>query len=261
MDTFHQLTEFIRAMGHYASENQKKIEVSYKDDGSVLTETDTYINTRVKAEIARLFPGSCIITEEENSSYDEKAPFTFILDPIDGTDSYSQGMPAWCISLGIIDSSRKTVGAIIYAPRWGLGGADSLLLTLFPSEGIHLNGKPYETGKGYSGLEQVAMGSHIQHYVDLTAYRGKIRSFGSNILHMIAPLIHPRIQGSISVPCFVWDVAGAHALLSYAGYPTVYRDGEPFAYTDSLLKERKPFRGILFSGQEEAVEEMRSIFR
>ncbi len=261
MDSFYTLVEFIKEMGTYAAENQKKIEVSYKDDGSVLTETDTYINTHVKAMIEELFPQACIITEEQDSRYDESASLTFILDPIDGTDSYSQGMPSWCISLGILNAERNPVGSIVYAPRWGLGGNDSLLLTLCPGEEMKLNGKIYQPERNYTGIEQIAMGSHIQHYIDLKQYKGKIRSFGSNIIHMIAPLIHSRIQGSLSVPCFAWDVAGAHALLSAAGFPVTYRDGTPFVYTDEMLYERKTFTDILLSGQEEALSDMQKMFR
>ncbi len=261
MDSFHSLTEFIKEMGVYAAENQKKIEVSYKDDGSVLTQTDTYINTHVKQKIEELFPDACIITEEQESTYDPSAPLTFILDPIDGTDSYSQGMPSWCISVGVLDTDRTPIASIVHAPRWGLGGEDSLLLTLYPGEEMHLNGKPFHVERTYSGVEQVAMGSHVQHFVDLKNYKGKIRAFGSNIIHMIAPLIHPNIQGSISIPCFAWDIAGAHALLRKAGFPVEYRDGRPFTYTDEMLIERKTFKDILLSGQKDAVVEMRTIFR
>lgn len=260
MDRFHSLVEFIGEMGLYAAENQKKIQVTYKDDGSVLTETDTYINKQVKKRIETLFPEAGIITEEQITAFDESREYTFILDPIDGTDSYSQGMPSWCISVGILDRNRLPVAAIVLAPRWGLGGKDSLLLTLDFEGRMKLNGEPFTPSGPGDDIEQLAMGSHVQHYIDLKTYRGKIRSFGSNILHMIAPLVHPRIQGSISIPCYVWDVAGAHALLRAAGWPVTYRNGEEFTYTDELLVERRTFQGILLSGNPEAVAQMRNLF-
>ncbi len=260
MDRFHSLVEFIQEMGHYAGENQKKIQVTYKDDGSVLTETDTYINNQVKQKIETLFPEAGIITEEQKTVFDERRDLTFILDPIDGTDSYSQGLPSWCISVGVLDRNRLPVASIVLAPRWGLGGSDSLLLTLDLNGILKLNGEPFSPADDGEDIEQLTMGSHVQHYIDLKSYRGKIRSFGSNILHMVAPLIHPRIQGSISIPCYVWDVAGAHALLRAAGWPVIYRNGEEFTYTDALLVERKTFNDILLSGTPEAVRQMRSLF-
>jgi myo-inositol-1(or 4)-monophosphatase len=260
MDKFDQLEMKIVEMGEYACLSQEDIHRNYKDDGSVLTQTDMYINENVSSEITRLFPDANIITEESLSTFDENKELTFILDPIDGTDVYSQGLPGWCVSLGILNKQREAVGAIVYAPRWGLSNKEGLLLRLDPGKRMLMNGSEYSTKVKDPQLEQLTMASHAPRYVDITKFDGKIRCFGSNILHMISPLIHNHIQGSLSVPCFVWDIAGAHALLQSQHLPTLYSDGTEFSYTDNLLVERKMFDGILFSGTKEAVATMRRIF-
>lgn len=260
MDAFDRLALLLHEMGTYACEAQADISRDYKDDGSVLTSTDMKINDCVSQELAELFPMANIVTEEAVQPFNSDAPMTFILDPIDGTDVYSQGLPGWCISLGILGKERECIGGMVYAPRWGLSSSEGLFLRKDPSRELMLNGKSFTPRLANRKLEQIAMASHAPRHISIKRFDGKIRCYGSNILHMVSPLIHPHIQGSVSVPCFAWDVAGAHALLISQNMIVEYADGTPFLYTDELLKERKPFKGIVLSGTSEAVETMKTLF-
>lgn len=260
MDEFNQLRDKVVEMGEYACSSQKDIAVTYKNDGSVLTKTDLFISEELSKEIIRLFPDANVISEESIFEFDDNKELTFIIDPIDGTDVYSQGLPGWCISIGILNKKREPVGAMVYAPRWGLSKDDGLFLRLDPGGVMMMNNEVYVPRLVERELEQLTMASHAPKYVSMKKYMGKIRCFGSNILHMISPLIHSHIQGSLSVPCYVWDIAGAHALLQNQGFITVYQDDAPFSYTDALLKERKMFPSILYSGTTEAVTTMKSLF-
>jgi myo-inositol-1(or 4)-monophosphatase len=260
MDAFDRIASLIIEMGDYACDAQASILRGYKDDGSVLTETDTYINERVGSLIEQLFPEANVVTEESVRPCLPDAPMTFILDPIDGTDVYSQGLPGWCISLGVLDRQRQCAGGMVLAPRWGLSRDEGLMLRRDPGKPMTLNGKPYVSRMKNTSLEQIAMASHVPRYLSMKRFDGKIRCYGSNILHMISPLVHPHIQGSVSVPCYAWDIAGAHALLESQHLVVAYADGSPFSYTDELLCERKPFEGIVYSGTAEAVQKMRQLF-
>ena len=260
MDSFDRIASLIAQMGDYACDAQGDISRGYKEDGSVLTETDTKINERVGNLLAELFPEANLVTEEAVRPCLGDAPLTFILDPIDGTDVYSQGLPGWCISLGILDERRRCVGGMVCAPRWGLSRDEGLFLRQDPGKPLTLNGRVFTTRIKTTRLEQIAMASHVPRYLSIKRFDGKIRCYGSNILHMISPLIHPHIQGSVSVPCFAWDIAGAHALLESQNLVVCYADGSPFIYTDELLCERKAFEGVVLSGTAEAVVTMRELF-
>ena len=260
MDAYDRLALLIKQMGTYACKAQGDIARNYKDDGSVLTETDTYINEQVSTELSQLFPEANIITEEALQPYAPEAPLTFILDPIDGTDVYSQGLPGWCISIGILNEQRTCIGAMVYAPRWGLSSDEPLFLRLDPGKHLLLNDVPFTPRLRQTKLEQIAMASHAPKHISIKKFNGKIRCYGSNILHMISPLIHPHIQGAVSVPCYVWDIASAHALLESQKMVVQYADGRPFVYTDALLRDRHPFEGIVLSGAQEAVTTMATLF-
>ena len=81
------LEEAIREAGKYAKEMQASVHRSYKEDGSVLTEVDLEISHRILSLIQSLFPECGIISEEEYTERKDNAEYTFVLDPIDGTDA------------------------------------------------------------------------------------------------------------------------------------------------------------------------------
>jgi len=248
MDTFERISGLLLEMGEFACDAQADILRGYKDDGTVLTQTDLIISEKVIALIRDLFPKANIVTEETLTPFCKDAELTFILDPIDGTDVYSQGLPSWCIALGILDANHKCIGGMVNAPRWGLSRNEGLFLRQDPGKPMLLNGKAFSVASKKDDFEQIAMASHAHRYLDLSQFKGKMRCYGSNILHMVSPLIHSHIQGSVSVPCYAWDVAAAHALLLSQDMVVTYADGSPFEYDDRILVERQAFRGILVAG-------------
>ncbi len=230
--------KLITAVGHcseYAVNAQSNIIRSYKDDGSVLTETDLYISEYLIETIEKNFPECSIISEEKLTSLSMDSPYIFVLDPIDGTDVYSQGFPSWCIAIGILNRDREPVGSILSAPRWGVGTPDGLLLTLFPGEKTLINGEPLLCEKDFSTITQLVVCSGSYKTLDFTKITGKLRSFGSNILHILAPAIFNHIQAAVFSDSFIWDIAASHAVIESVGLTMKYIDGRTFTYTDEML--------------------------
>lgn len=259
MSRYDQLANFIIEMGDWACTIQQQVLRSYKKDNSVLTIADTTINDMVTSKIKELFPSANVITEEELSPFNEDAPLTFILDPIDGTDTYSQGLPTWCVSLGILNEKREAVGAMIYAPRWGIGCNEGLFIRLDPNKSITLNGTKFKNRLEERELKQLVIPSNLFRFLSLNPFQVKLRSFGSNILHIVSCLVYPNIQASISMNCYSWDIASAQALLVNDGFRVCYHDGSEFVYDDDLLINRKQIPKILLAGTDEAVEKLMEI--
>jgi hypothetical protein len=51
-------------------------------------------------------------------TYDPSQPYTFVIDPIDGTLAFTCGTPGWAICVGVLDSALRPVAGIISAPSW-----------------------------------------------------------------------------------------------------------------------------------------------
>lgn len=256
------LADSIRECGRYARRMQTRIHRSYKSDGTVLTETDLRITNTLVPLIKKLFPDCNIVTEEELvGALDDSAPWTFVLDPIDGTDTYSQGLPCWCIGLGILDRNRQPAGAIVYAPRFGRGCNDLFLRTDPGDDRIFLNGKVLDVrditenhlkDKPYA----VTGGSDIIKTLPFAKAGVKLRSFGCSIVHISCAIVFCGIDGCLDPPCYVWDIAPAHALAVKAGMAFQYWNGDEFTYDDNLLVERRKFPKPLVIGTQVWREEM-----
>jgi len=233
-----KLLDAVQTCSDYAVEQQRHIVRDYKQDGTVLTHTDLYINTYMKNIIRELYPSCAVITEEERLQVDAGAPYTFVLDPIDGTDVYSQGMPCWCIAVGILDSSYEAVGAIVSAPRWGIGTTDGLFLHVFPGGCVHHNGAVMPAKSRSEHIDQLVVCSGTHKSGLLQGFPGKIRSFGSNILHILSPVIHSSIDAAVFAPSYIWDIAAAHGILKRINFDIVYRDGKPIDYRKLLDRSK-----------------------
>lgn len=259
---FFGLCSTIRQCGEAARTNQSHIHRSLKDDGSILTETDLAVSDAVIARIRKLYPDCNIITEEiDLHDYKEGARFTFVLDPIDGTDAYSQGLPSWCVALGILDSHRKPCGAIMYAPRFGVGEQDMFFCAMPGDSKLYLNGKEHQTPQHYDVPRQMIIGSNTMEYMDISRFHGKFRSFGSSILHMVAPVAFSNLDCTTNPYCYAWDVAAAHGIVERSGLKICYVDGSPIEYDDVLLIERKHIRMPTYVGNDGCIKWMQENIR
>jgi myo-inositol-1(or 4)-monophosphatase len=214
INSIADLVDHVRRVGEMALEAQRSMgysDRSYKGDGSVLTETDKRVEDDLTAQIARAYPQANVLGEETVRTYDPVRPYTFAIDPIDGTDVYSQGMPGWCVSVGLFDESWTPIAGILCAPGWGL--------ELFADVGkpATRNGRAIRPPNGsgpLSSQSNVMAYSRIHAQVDWGKYPGKVRSIGSAALHLCFPLIYPAVVGAVEGRGgHIWDIAGAHAIL------------------------------------------------
>ena len=251
-----ELYEAVIECGEYAKEMQHEVHRSFKADGSVLTEADTAISRNLIKCIRTLFPEAAVISEEDIVENDRESEWIFILDPIDGTDVYSQGMPAFAVSIGILDKSHTPVGAMIAAPRFGVG-CDSILLRMDPYEDAYINGEKLIIEGNKDNALQVTMGSKGPRELDFSSFLGKIRVLGSTIIHILAPLVFPSIDGVVVQKCFAWDIASSHAVMKHYGMDLVNKDGKLFEYSDSFIFDKTPLTEILYGGTEKSREKLR----
>lgn len=253
---FEELYQTVLDASLYAKDMQKGVERNYKEDGSVLTRCDLEISKMITDTVSRLFPEADIISEEEVTATGGNAPMTFILDPIDGTDVFSQGLASFAVSLGILDEDRMPVGAMIAAPRFGIA-EEAMNVHLLPGEDLFLNGRKVGQKKESGpGLRQVAFTSHDIGGFDLTRFKGKTRTFGSTIIHLLLPALLEEFDGTVSQPCYVWDLAASHAVLLKQGMDICNEDGTRLEYTDEFLYGRKKCPMCTYAGRRDKIQEM-----
>jgi len=235
---FDLLIEAVRTAGKRAWELQREIARQYKHDGSVLTRADLEINGTLTEAIRRAFPDANIIAEEQKTSFTSGREWTFTIDPIDGTDSYSQGMPGWCVAVGIHDHELKPVGGLISAPRWGTDPEEGLFLYRLPTGEEEIVGALIEDEHRDSHATSLMIGSKVHRRYDFSSFPGKIRSIGSSILHAVSPFIHSDVAGGVLTPAYIWDISAAHGIVRNRGIEIVYPDGQELTYRTMVHRQR-----------------------
>jgi len=98
--------------------------VKRKCDGSPVTVADLEIETELRRRLAERFPDHGIIGEETGGTKGEH--YTWVLDPIDGTQSFISGSPLFGLLIGVLHDECPVLGLIdipATTERWvGDGG-------------------------------------------------------------------------------------------------------------------------------------------
>ena len=174
-----------------------------------VSEVDHELERFLRREIQQRFPDHSIIGEELGVD-DKGGPFTWVLDPIDGTTNFVNGFPLFASSIGVLDRGRPMAGAVwastSHALRPGVYhvGADGelrfdgVVLTrreVDPSNRRFLSGDAGTVAR-HPGWDHRWTGSAAI----------ECSMVAAGILHS------SRLQGT-----HIWDVAGGLALVEAAG--------------------------------------------
>lgn len=247
-DRFKVLSEEVRDLSRYARKCQKDARKTMKDDGTPVTNVDMEISSSLIRTIGNLFPDANVVSEEHVTEYSSSRCWTFVIDPIDGTGVYTLGLPSYCTSVGILDSNKKAVGAFIAAPRFGLG-EEELFVSYIPGSDVFVNGEKFVRKRKEEGLDEIMLSSRLGCY-DLSSFDKKARVIGSSILQILLVSLSSGIKGSVTLPCYAWDLASAVAVSEKLGIENVYEDGTPLSFTEEMLEERKKSKGLVYTAEK-----------
>lgn len=93
---------------------KKTFDLTFKEDKSPVTNADRNAEKLMRSAIKSRYPGHGIIGEEFGRE-NEDADVVWVLDPIDGTQSFIHGVPFYTTLIGILIKGKPEVG-VIYAP-------------------------------------------------------------------------------------------------------------------------------------------------
>jgi myo-inositol-1(or 4)-monophosphatase len=259
-DIITALTADVETAGRMALEAQRTMTFSdrmFKADESVVTEADREVEGFLVESITALDPAANIITEETRRPFDPTRSPTFAVDPIDGTDVFSQGMPGWCVAVGLLDDDLVPVAGVIFAPRL------ELLIVCDGTSGVALNGTPLPRPAPADPItvrSNLMITSRLHTRLDLSGYNGKIRGIGSAALHLCYPLIYPPVIGALEGPgVHIWDIAAAHAINRAQGEDLGYLNGDPIDY--GPMVDGGPGADVIMAGSDPIVRRLREVLR
>ena len=194
-----------------------ELTVTSKGHQDMVSEADRDVETFLRQEIARAFPDDGILGEEHGLSAGTSG-YTWVLDPIDGTANFVNGIPAWSVVIAIATAHDTVAGVIhehnaneTFAARRG-GGAT-------------LNGKPMTASRATS-LTQGSLGVGLSNRVDwqptvrlindLMAEGGLFFRNASGAV-MLAYTAAGRLLGYVEEHMNAWDCMAGLLMVQEAG--------------------------------------------
>jgi len=117
-------TDIARRAGALLIDSYERLEqVDYKSKRDVVTNADYASERLVIDAIRERFPGDAILAEEsgehagvlrDDGSHNGRL---WVIDPLDGTVNYANGIPFYCVSIGLVVDDRPAVGVIFDPAR------------------------------------------------------------------------------------------------------------------------------------------------
>jgi len=211
-------------MAHFPGEKR----ISYKEGRSnIVTDVDILSEEKITTLLQYEYPDFSIMTEE-SADIAGDSPYTWIIDPIDGTRNYAYGIPHFCVALALARDDELILG-IVYDPVRG---------ELFRAEkgnGAFLNDSPISVSTKTS-LKESLIGFDMGYDADI----------GQEILGMASALwpevVSVRVMGSaalalaytacsrldlyIHLYLYPWDLASGMLLIEEAGGMVTGLDGQ-----------------------------------
>ena len=213
-----------------------RLPVELKHDATPVTEVDRAAERAIRELVAARFPGDGVLGEEEGLDEGVNGR-RWVVDPVDGTKLYAEGIPLWTTLIGLTVDGEAVLG-VADAPALGDryhatrdGGAWRGERRLQVSDVAELGA----AFVAHSGVEEWIGGGRNDALLRVAARARGTRGLSDAWAHLLIA------QGSVDVllehePCFAWDWTATGVIVEEAGGRlTTLAGGSPTPGADLLV--------------------------
>jgi myo-inositol-1(or 4)-monophosphatase len=106
-------TAAARAAGAIQVDRYERLErIVHKSEKDVVTEVDHLSEETIIAAITEAFPGDTFLAEESGAS-GPLGSRVWVIDPLDGTVNYANGIPFFAVSIGLVVDNEPVLGVVL----------------------------------------------------------------------------------------------------------------------------------------------------
>jgi myo-inositol-1(or 4)-monophosphatase len=214
------------------------MEVRYKDPDQPVTDADVEADRVIRAVLIGGRPEYGWLSEETADSPERLGrERLWVVDPIDGTNSFVQGIAEFAVSIGLVEGDRAVLGVVC-------NPATGEVYHAVDGGGAWLNGAPVHVSERDGRPRVLCSRSELG--------RGELGGFaesctldplGSTAYKMVK-VADGKGDAFVSFgPKHEWDVCGAEVIVREAGGRVTGLDGEPFRYN----RPNPSWRGVAAS--------------
>lgn len=206
--------------------------VSYKADGSPMVDMEVAIEREMGRRIRAAFPSDGMLGEELGGS--AEADSLWVVDPVDGTANFIEGVPIYAHMICYVRSGRPLFAAVsapLLGRRWWAAAGQGAFeggRRLSVSDVSRLA----EARIGYGGLRDY--GLRTEGFVRLIRACRRARGFGNFLPHMLVAegTYELASSGDGGEP---WDVMALELIVTEAGGRLTSMDGHPNRAGEAVL--------------------------
>lgn len=223
----------VQAGGILMDRYERLERIDYKSARDVVTEADHESEALILDAIRLRYPTDAILAEEtgEHHAVAGEAPMSgrgrvWIVDPLDGTVNYANGLPVFCVSIALVVDGVPAVGVILDPTRRELFAATSDGPATLNGAAIRASDKDrlsdFVISMSLNGRTATTRARNVRKAIRIP------RSMGSAAL-ALAYVANGRFdafiqQGGLSS----WDVAAAGLIAERGGATVTSMDGGPW---------------------------------
>ncbi len=262
---YNKVYEIIKSAGKIALNyfmDPRRQKPRLKEDRTIVTEADLAAQKYIVDKLKEITPSYSIIGEETAFQFTDKdieklkkEQYIWTIDPVDGTASFSNNLPSWVVSLGLLEYGQP-IGGWVYAPVW-----DQFYYAIPDEDKAYLNGEEipktvFNQEIKHNTCMMIDSKTFRSYYLD--SFNGKVRSFGSTAFH-ITLVAAGTVIGANSIRNKIWDIAGASAIAKRCGKELYYLSGKEINYIDLL--DLRHTTDMIITCQPEIFEKICSLFK
>ncbi len=189
-------------------------DVTRKGVGDFVTAVDVAAEAILRAALARLLPEAGFLGEESKPT-DLDRDWLWVVDPIDGTSNFANGLPHFAVSVALLWRGQPLLACLHCSP-------ENALYLARHRHGATRDGKRLRMRPGR--LDDAAMigcqwfrGQQDLRFVQRLQQRGsRIRTLGSTVTQL-ADVACSRLDANVQEQGRVWDIAAAGLVVVEAG--------------------------------------------
>lgn len=194
-----------------------QLSVEYKGLQDMVSAADRDVERFIRAQVQAVFPADGFLGEEGGGDRLD-AEFLWVIDPIDGTACFVNGMHAWCVSIAVLRAGEPVVGVIydpsanelFHARRGGGAFCDDAPMHVHGGKSLH------DGILGVGTSTRVGAAAIVPFIAATLAAGGMFVRNGSGAL-MIAYVAAGRLLGYFEPHMNAWDALAGLVLVHEAG--------------------------------------------
>jgi myo-inositol-1(or 4)-monophosphatase len=99
----------------------KKTRPHWAANSNPVSQVDQSVERLIRAQLLQAHPGHAVIGEEQAQSGPRDAAISWVIDPVDGTCNFINGVPLYACSIGVLHEGWPVAGAIWCAASHAVG--------------------------------------------------------------------------------------------------------------------------------------------